>query len=43
MPTVTNANLTLTTTNQRTKIRVQYTVTFSAFERRLAVSTLDSD
>ena len=36
MPNVTNANLTLTTTDGSTKINVRYTATFSAFERRLA-------
>jgi hypothetical protein len=36
MPTLTNANLTLTTVDQTVSIRVTYRVTFSAFERHLA-------
>jgi hypothetical protein len=36
MPTVTNPNLTLTTVDDNTTLRVTYTATFSEFERRLA-------
>ncbi|MFJ8787305.1 hypothetical protein [Streptomyces sp. NPDC102476] len=36
MPTVTNANLTLTTVDKNTTIQVTYSANFSAFERRLA-------
>ena len=36
MPTVTAANLTLSTTNQTTRITVAYSVRFSVVERRLA-------
>jgi len=35
MPTVTNANLTLTTVGTNTTINVKYNVTFSVFERHL--------
>jgi hypothetical protein len=36
MPTITDANLTLTTTDDRTTINVKYNVVFSVLERRLA-------
>jgi hypothetical protein len=36
MPTVTSANLTLTTTNGSTEVRVRYVAGFSTFERHLA-------
>lgn len=35
MPTITNATLTLTETNSRVTVRVQYDATFTAIERQL--------